>query len=143
MNSGDIFNRGEIVHTLTIPDHLLGPLQVPAKKRWGREELGNYASQFFGSNVRPDVTYPYGSNDRLTGTKVSIRDERKGNVITYALVEPKKFGNTEVHIIKVVDALDQGSDVDVIEYKFAQIKQQRKGKKDFNSPFAKLANLKL
>ena len=130
----DIFQDGEIVNTIHIPDDLVSDLRN--KKLWGKQVLGDYIVRFHGHSVR-NLVSPSGSYDgSLTGTKAIIRSGNK--VIIYMIVEPLDKYRQEIHIVKLTEEPEEGSEIDIMSYTI----ESKKQKKPLGSPFAVLQEVR-
>ncbi len=130
----NIFNDGEIVHTFPIPKEM--EKGIYQRKEWGEKVLADYVVQFFGNRARRDVSQSGSHNGSLTGTQIIIQN---GNVkTTFMLMEPKGPYREEVHVLKMIEDMNEGDFFDVFEYKFGSGRTE----KSFKSPFAALANIK-
>ncbi|MFH1822377.1 MAG: hypothetical protein ABH830_01600 [Patescibacteria group bacterium] len=134
--ANDIFNKGEIVNTMDIPEEVRE--NTYRKQLWAKKALGDYVAHFFGDRSEWSVSESTSHNGSLTGTQAVIT---KGNKQTiFMLVEPEHPQRHDVHIIKAVKDLNEGSFVDEIEYMFSS--EGRKAKESLNTPFAALAGIK-
>ena len=132
---GNIFNDGEIVHTFVIPKEVRGLIHHQ-KKSWGEQALVDYVAQFFGDRARWNVSQSRSHNGSLTGTQVVIQN---GDIRTiFMLVEPRGEFRNEVHISKMVEDMNEGDFLDVIDYKFGSGRTER----SFGSPFTVLSSIK-
>jgi hypothetical protein len=132
----DIFTDGEIVENFTIPEEFRD--NTYDKKKWGEEALRAYVSQFFGTKGEFIVTPSRSHNGSLTGTQAIIT---KGDIkTTYMLVEPKGKFRNEVHVSRLVESLEEGGFLDVIDYRFRG--DGRKAQDTLDNPFAALAGIK-
>lgn len=130
----NIFTDGEIVHTFVIPDKV--KKSAYEKGILGNEALANYVTQLFGNRFKSGVVESNSHNGSLTGTQVVIQ---KGNKrITFMLVEPKEPFRDEVHISKMVEDMNEGGLLDVIDYSISN----KKKSEPFSSPFSSLGAIK-
>lgn len=133
MDEEKIFSEGEVVGNIGLPDEFGSNAK---KKLWGVKALGEFLSKLYGRKIGKEVI-PSMSYDRLTGTKVIIY--QNGKKVTFMLVEPLKNVNNEVLVVKKVDNLDAGDDIDYMDYRFNN--QGRQARQSLNRPFDKLAQL--
>ena len=130
---GNIFNEGQIIHTFVIPEAVRW--LTYQKKSWGEKALADYVVQFFGNRARWNVSQSGSHNGSLTGTQVVVQ---KGNIqTTFMLMEPKGPHRDDVHVLKMVEDMNEGDFFDVFEYKFGDGRVA-----SFDSPFAALDNIK-
>lgn len=136
-DDGKIFKQGTEVEIVEFPSGKFA--NNLSKLEWGKQALRACVAKHYGHiNARYSVMPRLNRNGRLTGSSAVFIDSKLNQRITFMVVEPIDNLSKRISILKMVESLNEGDSLDVMDHEFST--EGIKARKAVtHHPFANLA----